>query len=84
MIGRYADQHLNTEEGWFVYYFASGNRESQGHYHNGQRVGIWNRWDWQGNALSDRFYSDNTTATGTTCKASIGEGEPCQPTPAHT
>lgn len=75
MIGRYTDQHLDTEEGWFVYYFASGNRESQGHYHKGQRVGTWNRWDWQGNALSDRFYSDNAAATGTTCDASIGEGE---------
>ena len=74
MIGRYTDQQLDIEEGWFVYYFATGNRESQGHYQNGQRVGIWNRWDWQGNALSDRFYSDISEVTGTTCEATIGEG----------
>lgn len=75
MLGRYSDKQLDTEEGWFVFYFATGGRESQGHYHEGQRVGTWNRWDWQGNALSDRFYSDIQEETGTTCDATIGEGE---------
>lgn len=73
MIGRYSDQTLETEEGWFVYYFATGNRESQGHYHNGERVGTWNRWDWQGNALSDRFYSDYNPTAGETRDAQISD-----------
>lgn len=57
MIGRYADEQLSVQDGYFEYYFFGGQPESQGSYQAGEKVGVWKRWTWNGTALPDRHYA---------------------------
>lgn len=56
MQGRYTNNTLQTEDGHFVYYFANGLKESEGYFTQGQKTGIWKRWDWEGHVKPDRVY----------------------------
>lgn len=57
MTGTYLDEALHLEDGWFEFFFFGGKKESAGSFSSGKKVGLWNRWDWRGNALPDRHYS---------------------------
>lgn len=57
MTGTYADEALQVQEGWFEYFFFGGQMESMGAYQNGIKVGLWKRWNWNGQSLPDRHYA---------------------------
>jgi len=60
MTGTYLDEALTIAEGEFVYFFANGIKESQGLYASGQRVGAWQRWNFDGAQKADRYYQEAT------------------------
>ena len=60
MSGTYLDQALTIAQGEFVYFFANGTKESQGLYDAGQRVGAWQRWNFDGAQKPDRYYQEAT------------------------
>jgi antitoxin component YwqK of YwqJK toxin-antitoxin module len=60
MNGTFLDEKLNLPNGEFNYYFANGIKESQGYYYNGQRVGVWQRWNFDGAKKPDRFYKESS------------------------
>ncbi len=58
MTGEYKDPTLKVENGDFKYYYANGNVESEGKYKNGNKVGVWKRWSYDGTPRPDRQYAD--------------------------
>jgi hypothetical protein len=60
MTGTYLDEALTIPQGEFVYFFANGTKESQGLYEAGQRVGAWQRWNFDGAQKPDRYYQEAT------------------------
>ncbi len=60
MTGTYLDEALTIPQGEFVYFFANGIKESQGLYEAGQRVGSWQRWNFDGAQKPDRYYQEAT------------------------
>lgn len=58
MQGLFLDKALETENGPFKYFYANGNPESSGNFKNGQKVGTWKRWNFDGKPKPDRFYND--------------------------
>jgi TonB family protein len=58
MTGQYADDKLTIPHGHFTYYLLDGNKESEGDYFQGNKVGVWRRWDTNGGPLPDRKYHD--------------------------
>ena len=58
MTGGYLDTLLTIPQGEFMYFFANGVKESQGYYYNGQRVGVWERWSFDGTRKSNRYYTE--------------------------
>lgn len=60
MNGTFLDKELNLPNGEFTYYFANGIKESQGQYFNGRRVGVWERWNFDGTKKPDRFYKESS------------------------
>ena len=60
MKGTYLDEALTIPQGEFVYFFANGIKESQGLYEAGQRVGSWQRWNFDGAQKPDRYYQEAT------------------------
>lgn len=60
MTGTYLDAALTIPQGEFVYFFANGVKESQGLYEAGQRVGAWQRWNFDGVQKPDRYYQEAT------------------------
>ncbi len=58
MTGVYADKELVVGNGDFIYFYANGNKESEGRYKNGYKVGAWKRWNFEGKPKPDRFYAD--------------------------
>jgi TonB family protein len=58
MTGSYSDAKLETENGPFKYFYANGNPESEGRFKNGNKVGTWKRWSFDGTKKPDRFYVD--------------------------
>ncbi len=60
MTGTYLDEALTIPQGEFVYFFANGVKESQGLYEAGQRVGAWQRWNFDGAQKPDRYYQEAT------------------------
>ena len=57
MNGRYKDDQLEIRQGHFVFYNQNGNKQTEGDYHNGMKVGVWKRWDSEGAPLSSRTYA---------------------------
>jgi len=76
MTGAYKDKALSTEHGEFKYFYANGVVESQGRYANGNKVGVWNRWSYDGNPKSDRQYAEENfkKSTRTTASAKFPGG----------
>ena len=60
MTGTYLDEALTIPQGEFVYFFANGIKESQGQYEARQRVGAWQRWNFDGVQKPDRYYQEAT------------------------
>jgi antitoxin component YwqK of YwqJK toxin-antitoxin module len=60
MTGTYLDEALTIPQGEFVYFFANGIKESQGLYEAGQRLGSWQRWNFDGAQKPDRYYQEAT------------------------
>ena len=58
MTGVFKDANLRIENGDFVYYYANGVVESQGRFKNGNKVGTWKRWSYDGSPKPDRQYLD--------------------------
>ncbi len=58
MAGTYLDEVLTIPQGEFVYFLANGVKESQGLYEAGQRVGAWQRWNFDGVQKPDRYYQE--------------------------
>lgn len=58
MSGYYKDRSLRVEHGDFKYFYANGVVESQGKYHNGSKVGVWQRWSYDGSAKPNRQYQE--------------------------
>jgi len=61
MTGKYMDEKLEIPHGHFVYYNQNGNKEAEGDYHQGMKVGTWKRWNAEGAPLSDREYQKAPT-----------------------
>jgi len=57
MDGWYADQGLDTPHGMFTYYYKSGQVESKGEYREGEKYGIWERYDRYGNEKPEKVYA---------------------------
>jgi TonB family protein len=58
MIGAYKDASLKVAHGDFKYYYANGIVESEGKCRNGNKVGTWKRWSYDGTQKPDRQYVD--------------------------
>lgn len=56
MTGKYVDEKLEIPHGHFVFYNQNGNKEAEGDYHKGMKVGTWKRWNAEGAPLPDRPY----------------------------
>ncbi len=56
MTGSFLDPGLTLAHGEFHYYNANGNLESTGMYVNGNKKGMWSRYDIDGRALAERNY----------------------------
>lgn len=76
MTGRYKDPALRVEHGDFKYFYANGVVESQGQYHNGSKVGVWERWSYDGSPKPNRQYAevDFKKSTRTTAAAKFPGG----------
>ena len=56
MTGKYMDEKLEMPHGHFVFYNQNGNKEAEGDYNKGMKVGTWKRWNAEGAPLPDRAY----------------------------
>jgi hypothetical protein len=56
MTGKYLDESLEMPHGHFVFYNQNGNKEAEGDYHKGMKVGTWKRWNAEGAPMPDRAY----------------------------
>jgi hypothetical protein len=57
MEGWYADEEMKVPHGFFTYYYRSGKIESKGEYRNGEKYGIWHRYDIFGNEKPEKVYA---------------------------
>lgn len=60
--GRYLDAGLTQPNGPFVFYHANGKVESKGQYLNGNKSGLWERFDVWGGALAEKVYDPEPLA----------------------
>ncbi len=60
--GRYLDAGLTQPNGPFVFYHANGKVESKGLYVNGNKSGLWERFDVWGGALAEKVYDPEPLA----------------------
>lgn len=56
--GNFLDKELTLESGWFEFFYFNGNKESEGRYKNGNKVGTWKRWNYDGRPKPDKFNPD--------------------------
>jgi len=57
MEGWYTDSSLEKPHGEFVYYYQTGQVESKGEYKEGEKYGIWQRFDRYGNEKPEKVYA---------------------------
>jgi hypothetical protein len=57
MEGYYSDNQMSTAHGEFKYYYQSGQLESTGEYREGQKYGIWLRYDEDGTEKPEKVYA---------------------------
>lgn len=60
--GRYADAALTLPNGPFVFFHANGKVESKGLYAEGQKTGVWQRYDVWGQPLAEKVYDPEVLA----------------------
>ncbi|MCB0793844.1 MAG: energy transducer TonB [Flavobacteriales bacterium] len=60
--GRYLDESCQIEHGMFTFYHANGKVESSGRYENGNKSGVWNRFDQWGRELAEKVYDPEPLA----------------------
>lgn len=59
MDGWYKDLEMNEAEGPFVFYYQSGQAESQGEYLEGVKFGLWQRFTENGEELPEKLYASH-------------------------
>lgn len=57
MEGWYTDAEMKTPQGIFTYYYQTGQVESKGEYKEGEKYGIWQRFDRYGNEKPEKIYA---------------------------
>lgn len=57
MRGHYLDNALEVPHGEFTYFYQNGQIESKGKYENGAKIGVWERFNPNGVAKAERYYS---------------------------
>lgn len=57
MEGWYADEEMKKPQGQFIFYYQSGHVESEGEYRDGEKYGIWKRYDRYGNEKPEKIYA---------------------------
>lgn len=57
MRGHYVDNALTVPHGAFTYFYQNGQVESEGEFENGAKIGVWERWNHNGIAKAERYYS---------------------------
>lgn len=57
MDGWYADKEMTEPQGLFTFYYQSGQVESKGEYREGEKYGIWERFDRYGNEKPEKVYA---------------------------
>ncbi len=57
MAGTYVDEEMETPHGEFTYYYQSGQIESNGQFREGQKYGIWQRFDEDGTEKPEKVYA---------------------------
>jgi len=56
MKGNYSDEKLTILHGSCSYFYKNGQKESEGLYHLGERIGVWKRFDLFGDKKVDKYY----------------------------
>lgn len=57
MEGWYVDEEMEKPHGLFTFYYQSGQVESKGEYRDGEKYGIWQRYDRYGNEKPEKVYA---------------------------
>jgi hypothetical protein len=57
MEGFFADEDLQVPSGWFTYYYQNGKVESMGEFKDGEKFGLWQRFDFEGNEKPEKIYA---------------------------
>jgi antitoxin component YwqK of YwqJK toxin-antitoxin module len=57
MEGWYVDEKMKEPQGLFTFYYQSGQMESKGEYREGEKFGIWQRYDRYGNEKPEKIYA---------------------------
>jgi hypothetical protein len=57
MEGWYKDEAMQIPHGSFVYYYQTGQIESKGEFQDGEKVGVWQRYDRYGNEKPEKVYA---------------------------
>ncbi|WKZ66307.1 MAG: energy transducer TonB [Flavobacteriales bacterium] len=60
--GTYRDAAMNQPHGSFVFYHPNGRVESRGEYINGNKAGVWERFDAWGQPLAEKIYNPEPLA----------------------
>lgn len=60
--GSYLDAALSIPHGAFVFYHSNGKVESRGAYRNGNKSGVWERFDAWGQPLAEKIYDPEPLA----------------------
>lgn len=57
MEGWFKDEELQNPHGSFAYFHQNGQIESQGEFVDGSKFGLWERYDFEGNAKPEKIYA---------------------------
>jgi len=57
MEGWFQDKELTQPHGEFTYYYQNGQIESKGEFMEGSKFGLWERFDFEGNAKPEKIYA---------------------------
>jgi hypothetical protein len=60
--GTYLDEQLQVPHGRFTFFHANGKVESRGQYVQGNKSGVWERYDVWGQALAEKVYNPEPLA----------------------
>ncbi len=60
--GTYLDAALSLPHGYFTFYHPNGRVESKGEYINGNKAGVWQRFDPWGQELAEKIYNPEPLA----------------------